>query len=86
MQKIIKTTVTKAALAVIIAALLIRLNVIDALLLFILAGVIPGTGLSIPSLPMLLLTTGALYIILLRIPALKNLHRRATDKLISFHS
>ena len=59
-----KRNITIVAASIIMATLIVKLGVFDALLLFIVIGAIPGTTISIPSFVMLLAyVTIAIYVV-----------------------
>jgi len=59
-----KRVVIIVALAILVLAILAKAGIFDSLMLFLLAGVIPGTTYAIPSTFMLLLITSLAWLLL----------------------
>jgi hypothetical protein len=68
--------------AIIVLLTCVKLNVLQALLLFFLVGAIPGTTVAVPSSIMLFLILAAAWLIIFRFTALKAFEKRALNHLV----
>ncbi len=67
-----KKVIILACLAVALLIVLSQSGVLDSLMLFLLAGAIPGTGYSVPSTVMLLVIVSIIWLIILRLTAIET--------------